>query len=154
VNDAIAKTEIMLCVKKDKVEPFQFEPSYPPGEEPDCELEPPEESPEQSERLNNTEWCTCAECVASPTENECFCCQELDLLNDKFNETGTLYFGVSNPSFEAFLILRFINSSGVNCITEHPKFIVVCLDTDVLATALIAIHNARCNPVPDPIQNK
>ncbi|KAK3726602.1 hypothetical protein QZH41_012030 [Actinostola sp. cb2023] len=55
---------------------------------------------------------------------------ELDVLNDKFDETG------------------------VDCITEHPKFIVVCLDTDVLATALIAIHNARCNPVPDPIQNK
>ncbi|KAK3726600.1 hypothetical protein QZH41_002609 [Actinostola sp. cb2023] len=47
-----------------------------------------------------------------------------------------------------------LHKDGVDCITEHPKFIVVCLDTDVLATALIAIHNARCNPVPDPIQNK
>ena len=35
---------------------------------------------------------------------------------------------------------------GVGCITEHAKFRIVCLDTDVLNTALVAIHNIRCNP--------
>ena len=40
---------------------------------------------------------------------------------------------------------------GVGCITEHPKFGIVCLDTDVSSTALVAIHNARLNPIPDPI---
>ena len=43
---------------------------------------------------------------------------------------------------------------GVRCITEHPKFGIVCLDTDVLSTALVAIHNARLNPIPDPIVNR
>ncbi|CAH3171281.1 unnamed protein product, partial [Porites evermanni] len=56
------------------------------------------------------------------TEEECFCCQELAELNQKFDE------------------------SGVGCITEHAKFRIVCLDTDVLNTALVALHNIRCNP--------
>lgn len=43
---------------------------------------------------------------------------------------------------------------GVDCITDHAKFRIVCLDTDVLNTALVAIHNARCNPLPDPIVNR
>ena len=28
---------------------------------------------------------------------------------------------------------------------SHAKFRIVCSDTDVLNTALVAIHNARCN---------
>ena len=43
---------------------------------------------------------------------------------------------------------------GVRCITEHPKFGIVSLDTDVLSTALIAIHNVRLNPIPNPIVNR
>ena len=43
---------------------------------------------------------------------------------------------------------------GVGCITEHTKFGIVCLDTDVLNTALVAIHNIRCNPLPDLIENR
>ena len=29
---------------------------------------------------------------------------------------------------------------GVDCITDHAKFRIVCLDTDVLNTALVAIR--------------
>ena len=43
---------------------------------------------------------------------------------------------------------------GFGCITEHAKFRIVCLDTDVLNTALVAIHNIRCNPLPDLIENR
>ena len=43
---------------------------------------------------------------------------------------------------------------GVGCITEHTKFGIVCLDTDVVNTALVAIHNIRCNPLPDLIENR
>lgn len=43
---------------------------------------------------------------------------------------------------------------GVDCITTgHAKFKIVCLDTDVPNTALVAIHNAHCNPLPDHIVN-
>ena len=62
--------------------------------------------------------------------DECFCCQELDPLNQKFD------------------------NSTAACITNHSKFRVVCLETDVLHTALVAIHNAHCNPLPDPIKNR
>ena len=48
----------------------------------------------------------------------------------------------------------FVFLTGINCITEHPKFNIVCLDTDVLSTALVAIHNARNNPVPNLIENR
>jgi len=64
------------------------------------------------------------------TADECFCCQELEALNAKFNE------------------------SMVGDITNHSKFRIVCLDTDVLHTALVAIHNACCNPPPDPIESR
>ena len=40
-------------------------------------------------------------------------------------------------------------SSGVGCITEHAKFRIVCLDTEVLNTALVAIHNIHCNSLLD-----
>ena len=116
------------------VQPFQFEPTYPPGEEPaelEEEIEGEEESLNFNARVGNTEWCICGgNCIAMPTAEECFCCQELDALNAKFDE------------------------SGVECITSHAKFRIVCLDTDVLHTALVAIHNARCNPLPDPIENR
>lgn len=116
------------------IELFQFEPVYQPGEEP-----PQEESVEQeveaheedtTSRMGNTEWCLCGACALMPVANECYCCQELEELNQKF-----------------------VNS-GVRCITEHPKFGIVCLDTDILTTALVAIHNARLNPIPDPIVNR
>ena len=50
--------------------------------------------------------------------------------------------------------MLFCFTLGVDCITEHHKFEIVCLDTDVLATALVAIHNARCTPQPDSIENR
>ena len=119
------------------VQPFQFEPTYPPGEEPvDSGEEGDEEDDELGNfdaRVGNTEWCICGgNCVPMSTADECFCCQELEALNQKFDE------------------------SGVECITDHAKFRIVCLDTDVLYifTALVAIHNARCNPLPEPIENR
>ena len=54
----------------------------------------------------------------------------------------------------SLLHVLFPLSTGVDCITEHAKFRIVCLDIDVLNTALIGIHNARCNPIPDPIENR
>ncbi|XP_068733080.1 P2X purinoceptor 7-like [Montipora capricornis] len=117
------------------VQPFQFEPTYPPGEEPvDSEEETGDEGDSGANfdnRVGNTEWCICGgNCVPMSTADECFCCQELEVLNQKFDE------------------------SGVECITDHAKFRIGCVDTDVLNTALVAIHNARCNPLPEPIENR
>lgn len=115
------------------IQPFQFEPTYSPGEEPsedDFFHQDEQDEPDSSARIGNTNWCMCGVCVAMPSADECYCCQELEELNQKFDDTG------------------------VTCITTHEKFRIVCLDTDVLRTALVAIHNARLNPIPEPITNR
>ena len=62
---------------------------------------------------------------------------------------------VSCKYSQCMLILVFrVILKGVDCITDHAKFRVVCLDTDVLHTALVALHNARFNLLPDPIVNR
>ena len=113
---------------------FQFEPTYLPGAEPtesEGKSEREAESLSLSGRVGNIEWWICGgNCVAITTADECFCCQELDALNPKFDE------------------------AMIECITGHSKFRIVCLDIDMLHTALVAIHNARCNPLPDPIENR
>ena len=43
---------------------------------------------------------------------------------------------------------------GVTCITSHLKFRIACLEKDVLQTAVVAIHHARLNPIPDPTGNQ
>ena len=50
------------------------------------------------------------------TTDECFCWQELEALNQKFDE------------------------SVVECITDRAKFRIVGLDTDMLNSALVAIY--------------
>ena len=70
-------------------EPYQFEPTYPPGEEPALHGDQEEErsaSPEPI-RVGNTDWCVCGKCI-SMSEDECYCCQELDALNEKFDTSG------------------------------------------------------------------
>ena len=52
-----------------------------------------------------------------------------------------------------FILLHILIplSTGVDCITEHAKFRIVCLDIDVLNTSLIGIHNGRIqNMDPGP----
>ena len=126
------------------VQPFKFEPTYSPGEEPiDSEEETGDEGDSRANfdnRVRNTEWCICGgNCVLMLTADECFCCQKLEALNQTFDK------------------------SGVECITDHAKFRIVCLDTvqfivfadtDVLNAALVAIHSARCNPLPEPSENR
>ncbi|KAK2548725.1 hypothetical protein P5673_030958 [Acropora cervicornis] len=63
------------------------------------------------------------------TADECFCCQKLDASNKKFK-------------------------SMIECITKHSKFRIVCVEHDVLFTALVAINDARCNLLPDPMENR
>ncbi len=75
------------------IEPFQFEPTYSPGEEPvddyDEEFDRVNETDStENSRIGNTEWCTCGVCVSMASEDECFCCQELEELNQKFDESG------------------------------------------------------------------
>ena len=74
------------------VKPFLFEPTYPEGEESISSESEKEELTVDSERKGNTDWCVCENCFAMPTFAESICCQELDVLNEKFDLSGTLYF--------------------------------------------------------------
>ena len=57
------------------VQPFQFEPTYSPGEEPDEseeEIDGEEISLNFNARVGNTEWCICGgNCIAMPKADEC-----------------------------------------------------------------------------------
>ena len=44
-----------------------------------------------SSRIGSTQWCICEGCEAMPTADECFCCQELEELNQKFDESGLIF---------------------------------------------------------------
>ena len=118
------------------VHPFQFDPTYPQGEEPvDLEEERDEGDGELTRfdvRVGNTEWCISGgHCVPMSTAEGWFCCQKLEALNQKFNETG------------------------VKCTTDHVKFKIVCqLDADVLTTDLDSMYNTLCNPLPEPTENR
>ena len=78
------------------VQPFQFEPTYPPGQEPiDLKEESVSGDTNQRDsrrRIGSTEWCSCEECEAMATDEECFCCQEVEELNQKFDESGLFFF--------------------------------------------------------------
>ena len=70
------------------VQPFQFEPSYPPCQEPIDQEESESGDTNQRDARGRIEWCSCKKCEAMATEEECFCCQELAELNQKFDESG------------------------------------------------------------------
>ena len=77
------------------IEPFQFEPTYPPGEEPiqddHEELEGDVNETDASSRIGNLEWCLCGVCASMPSAEEFYCCQELEELNQELDDSG-LYF--------------------------------------------------------------
>ena len=139
------------------VQPFQFDPTYPPSREPNV-------SEEESED-GNTKWCVCGgNCEAMLTVEECFCCQDLEDLNQKFDESGLFMFiwyillqscvqsllvnsriySVCNVARDMHVdfILQIARLAGVNYITNHNKFRIVCLDTDILSIAwwLFTMH--------------
>ncbi|XP_068691085.1 P2X purinoceptor 7-like [Montipora foliosa] len=66
-----------------------------------------------------------------PTETESLCCQEMDVLGDRLDLEGTRY----------------------KCIIEHESFRPVCLQPDVLKTALVGLHQVRSDRLEDPPPN-
>ena len=46
-------------------------------------------------------------------------------------------------------MLTFPVFSGLSCITEHESFNAVCLNRDVLWTALVSLHGRESAGLPD-----
>eukprot|EP00795_Rhopilema_esculentum_P011107 gene11107-19977_t len=64
------------------------------------------------ERISNTDWCDCGHCVSMPKSVECLCCREVALTLQKANE------------------------ANCGCITQVDGFTPVCLNPDVVVTAI------------------
>jgi hypothetical protein len=115
--------------------PYQFEPVYNPGESLEGENSgsSDEEYVDRSWRKNDAylSWCLCEKCGRMEQEKECLCCHE-----------------ISN-------VKSALQDSGFSCITDHPQFQTVCLDTTVLKTALVGMVEMGFQPVPaDPIPSR
>ena len=75
------------------IRPFMFEPQHSSssGEEISVDKETQEEIQEETStrsHLGNHEWCSCSNCQEMPTENECVCCQEMNVLGDQLDLEG------------------------------------------------------------------
>ena len=79
---------------------------------------------DSEERVGNTAWCSCGMCSAMPTAAECLCCQEVDELAWKLQD--------------------------LLWITQHENFTAVCLNEDVLRTA-VSMIDLRRDSITEPL---
>ena len=82
-----------------------------------------------TKRLGNTLWCSCTNRGVMPRTVECTCCREVPEVEERLEE-------------------------GVVCVTSLEVFKTVCLDRDVLYTALVTMHTIRGDEVEIPIINR
>ena len=119
-----------------EVKPYQFEPtaaaSYSDDEsdldESDTDIR---EQASFTESLGSMDWCSCAKCISMPRGIECQCCREMESVEE-----------------------RLIEQENTECITCHDQFPIVCLNKDVLYTALVMINRERREPVQLPLSNR
>ena len=112
----------------DEIVPYRFEPDgqwsssdSSDGSDSDCS----DEQASFTERLGNTLWCSCAKCHTMPRAIECLCCCEIEEVAEQLEDEERLE-GEDNT-----------------CITNLEQFKTVCLDKDVLYTALVTMLTVR-----------
>ncbi|XP_062588548.1 uncharacterized protein LOC134250211 [Saccostrea cucullata] len=93
------------------IKPFRFEPYESGSNESDSVDSDDHENIDN--RLQNTDWCTCGNCISMPTAAESVCCHEVEKIHHLFTDLN----------------------SEVHCITAHPGFQPACLNTYVLQIA-------------------
>ncbi|KAJ7376155.1 hypothetical protein OS493_036629 [Desmophyllum pertusum] len=107
-----------------QIQPFQLEPEYSSDEDiPNHEEEEEEDvlvSEMNSCRLKNTSLCLCGHCTDMPSQKECLCCKELKNI-----------------------------AEDLHCVTQHGNFSPVCLNRDVLWTALASLHDRENAALPN-----
>ncbi|KAK2553535.1 hypothetical protein P5673_025020 [Acropora cervicornis] len=109
--------------------PYQLEPEYSSSEEIEDHVSDSEEEeigdlelPSGENRATHTSWCLCERCAVMPTKKECVCCKEIAFLSKVMK--------------------------GLSCITEHESFPAVCLNREVLWTALVSLHDRESAGLP------
>ena len=109
------------CLKSYQFEPEKELVKDTDESEEECSEESDGESQSQTvkERTGNTTWCEYCKCKAEKREIDCFCCQEVAALNEKFDKLA------------------------VKCITEAEEFRTLCLNKAVLDNVLTGLHDSR-----------
>ena len=69
------------------LEPYRLEP-----ERVQDENKASDEDNEESERLNNLNWCSCERCEVKETTRECICCLEVPESEHKFTKGSSMNF--------------------------------------------------------------
>ena len=118
-----------------EIEPYQFEPTtvacYSEDSNSDESDTDVREQASFTERLGKVDWCSCLRCIPMPRGIECQCCREMDAVHE-----------------------RLVEQEEINCITSHDQFSVVCLNKDVLYTALVMMNRERCESMQLPLSNR
>ena len=114
------------------ITPYQFEPTHMDdnGDSEDSKSDFDNDQASFTDRLGHTSWCSCAKCTPMPRAVECFCCKELETACER------------------------LEGSESACITQVEQFKVVCLNKDILYTALVTMHTVRGDVFEVPITNR
>ena len=78
------------------------------------------------------DWCKCTKCSPMPSGIEYQCCREMEGIDERLTEHG----------------------GGLQCIKDHEQFKVVCLNKDVLYTALVTMKSVRGDSLRLPLANR
>ena len=121
--------ESSATADSDVILPYRFEPEGLWSSSEESDSDDSENQLSFTERLGNTSWCSCANCVTLPRAIECTCCQELPEVEERLEDSDA-------------------------CVASLEVFKTVCLDKDVLYTALVTMHTVRGDEVETPISNR
>jgi len=117
-----------------EIKPYQFKPTDVSGysDDDDDSSESETDIREQAsftERLGTVDWCECVKCSPSI---ECQCCREMEGIADQLTDDGAI----------------------LQCIKDHEQFKVVCLNKDVLYTALVMMKSVHGDTLCLPLANR
>ena len=120
-----------------EIKPYQFKPTDVSGysDDDDDSSESETDIREQAsftECLGTVDCCKCAKCSPMPTSIECQYCHEMEEIADRLKDDG----------------------ASLQCITDHKQFKVVCLNKDVLYTALVMMKLVRGDTLCLPLANR
>ena len=82
-------------------------------------------------RTYDDSWCVCGRCTVMTTVTECICCKEISAVRTQLD---------SCPS--------------AHCITQHDRFVGVCLEREVLRAVLALLHDVQNSRFEEPITNR
>ena len=79
-------------------------------------------------RTEHINWCSCTHCSPMVTDKECKCCDEINEVARK--------------------------KDNLACITNHNSFDSVCLNREVLWTAMVCMKDVLANHIELPVTNR